>query len=383
MSDQEAEMAAESRAFALDVIAQIETNTGLEIRNIFEQDLTPDEIRQQMHTAIIGYVEARLATEEPSEDWPLAGQKIDVREALFGVGPTNILPNVAVTEYNYNVLKTFRGTAVHDFVKKVTNGLALLREGMGPGEAAATILGTGIAAFAAAMIAGTVKALLSGQALRAAVTAGVRAMGKISVVVGVAMLLITELLLYLMFSNKKVFLGLIFNNTPLNLVVHGWRNGVDGDDNGDLFMNTGSMTAFMETNMTDRLDSPLVQIMAKLDVSGPDVNIVSGGIFSASKKPGLFGTEGAMVLSPYNKDNQKILPRFALVFACPYTEDNGVNVQVDPHYTISAKRHFDNLYKSRGQHKSATAAGYTFAASSSAPRGGEAAGIATLDEIPT
>jgi hypothetical protein len=382
MSDQEAEMAAESHAFALDVIAQIETNTGLEIRNIFEQDLTPDEIRQQMHTAITGYVEARLATEEPSEDWPLAGQKIDVREALFGVGATNVLPNVALTEYNYNILKTYRGRAVHDYVKRVTNGLALLREGMTPGEAAATIVGSGIAAFATAMIVGTVKALLSGQALRAAVTAGVRAMGKLSIIVGVALVLITELLLYLMFANKKVFLGIIFNNTPLNLVVHGWRNGVNGADSGDLFMNTGSTTAFMETNMTDRLNSPLVQILAKFAVEDPEDNIVSGGIFCASKKPGLFGTEGAMVLSPYNRDNQKILPRFALVFACPYTGDNGVNVQVDEKDIISAKRHFDNLYKSRGQHRSATGEGYTFAASSSSPKGGEAAGIATLDEIP-
>lgn len=379
MSDQEAEMAAENRAFALDVIAQIETNTGLEIRRFFEQDLTPDEIRQRMHTAITGYVEARLAIEQPSEDWPLAGQKIDVREALFGVGATNITPNVALTEYNYNIVKTFRGRAVHDYVKRVTNGLALLREGMTPVEAAATILGSGIAAFATAMIAGTVKALLQGQTLRAAVTAGVRAMGRISVVVGVALVLVTELLLYLMFANKKVFLGMIFNNTPLSLVVHGWRNGVNGADNGDLFMNTGSITAFMETNMNDRLDSPLVQIMAKLDVDDPEDNIISGGIFCASKKPGLFGTEGAMVL----RDNQRILPRFALLFACPYTEDNGVNVQVDANDFISAKRHFGNLYNSRGQHRSATGAGYTFAASCSAPRGGEAAGIATLDTIPT
>jgi hypothetical protein len=380
MPDQDSRVVAEDRAFAMDVIARIEANTGLEIRSLFEQDLTPTEIRQGMHAAILGYVEARQETEQRSEEWPLSGQKIDARTAVFGEATTNVTPNVAVTEYNYNVLKKFRGREVHDYVKRVTNGLALLNEGMSAAEAAATIIGSGIASFATAMIVGTAKALIAKKAFRAAVTAGVKAMGKMSVVVGVALVIITELLLYLLISNKKVFLGIVYNNTPLSLVVHDWRKGVDGADNGDLFMNTGSMNAFMETNMNEKLDSPLIQVMEKLDVDDPEENLVSGGIFCAEKNFGLFGTEGAMVLSPYTKDNSKTLPRFALVFACPYNLDNGVNVQVDTQGGItSAKAYFDRLYKDRGQYKSATGTGYTFAASCADPRGGEAAGIATLD----
>lgn len=379
MADQEARMAEENREFALNVITRIEANTGLEIRGFFEQDLTPNEIRQRMHAAVVEYVNARQATEQPSEEWPLAGQTIDAHEALFGRGRTNLTPNVAVTEYNYNVLKGYRGGQVHDYVKKVTNGLALLNDGMSAGEAAATIIGSGIVAFALPMIFTTAKELIAKKTLRAAVTLGVKAMGKMSVVVGVAVLIVTELLLYLIFKNEKVFLGMIFNNTPLNLVVHDWRNGTGGGDNSDLFMNTGSMNTFMETNLDEKLDSPLIQILEKLDVDDPAENIVSGGIFCAEKNAGLFGTEGAMVLSSYTKDGKKTLPRFGLVFACPYSYDNGVNVQVDATNMISAKDYFNKLYTSRGQYKTTNAGGYTFAASCSAPRGGEAAGIATLD----
>jgi hypothetical protein len=380
MSQHESPLAAENRAYGLDVISRIEANTGLSIRGLFEQDLGPAEIRRRMHEMIAGYVEARATAEVSTEEWPLAGQPINVREALYGASTTNVTPNIAVTEYNYNVLKGFRGREVHDYVKRVTNGLSLLKESMTPGEAAATIIGSGVASFATAMIVGTVKALIAKQAFRAAVVAGVKAMGKMSVVVGVALVIITELLLYLMLNNKKVFLGMVFNNTGLSLVVRDWRNGVDGANNGDLFMNTGSMTTFMETNMNEKLDSPLVQVMEKFDVGDPENNIIAGGIFSAEKNFGLFGTEGALVLSKYSKDTQPTLPRFALVFACPYTLDNGVNVQVDTQGAItSAKTYFDRLYNSRSQFKEAKGIGYTFTASCSGPTGGEAAGIATLD----
>jgi hypothetical protein len=251
---------------------------------------------------------------------------------------------------------------------------------MTPAEAAATILGSGIASFATVMIVATVKALIAQQTLRAAVVVGVKAMGTMKVVVGVAAVIIIELLIYLMIHNEKVFLGMVFNNTPLGLVVNDWRKGVDGANSGDLFMNTGSMNTFMETHMNENLDSPLVQVMEKFDVGSAEDNIISGGIFCAQKNFGLFGTEGAMVLSKYSADSKPTLPRFALVFACPYTLDNGVNVKVDTTGSIiSAKSYFDSLYGGRGQYKEAKGTGYTFAASCADPKGGEASGIATLD----
>lgn len=380
MSQHESPFTAENRAFAQEVITRVEANSGLQIRDLFEQNLSPDEIRRRAHARIIEYVEAPAAPGAATAEWPMAAQPINARQAVFGSSTTNVTPNIAVTEHNYKIIRGYRGNDVRDYVKRTTNGLSLLKETMTPGEAAATILGSGIASFAAAMIIGTVKALIAKQTLRAAVVAGVKAMGNMKVVVGAAAVIIVELLIYLLVHNQKVFLGIVFNNTPLSLVVRDWRKGVDGADNGDLFMGTGSMNTFMETHKTPDLDSPLVEVMEKFDVGTVEDNIIAGGIFCAEKNFGLFGTEGAMVLSNYTKESTPTLPRFALVFACPYTLDNGVNVKIDTTGNIiSAKSYFKNLYDSRGQHKEAKGPGYAFGASCADPRGGEAAGIATLD----
>jgi len=125
----------------------------------------------------------------------------------------------------------------------------------------------------------------------------------------------------------------------------------------------------------------MVQVMEKFNVGDAADNIISGGIFCAEKNIGLFGTEGAMVLSNYSKDSKPTLPRFPLIFACPYVMENGVNVAVetaDP--TKTAKSYFDLLYGGRGVNKMASGGGYTFTASCADKSGGEAAGIATLDK---
>lgn len=381
MSQHQSPLAEQNRAFALDVIARIEANTGMSLRPLFEGDRSASEIRRQVFEQVVNYIDSRQADESPNTDWPLAGQRIEARKLLLAAtGTTNVTPNIAVTEHNYKVIKGYRDGKIHDYVKGVTNGLALLKDSMTAGEAAATIIGSGVAAFATAMIVATVKELIKKATLRVAVVAGVKAMGKMSVVVGVAVLIITELLLYLMMNNKKVFLGMVFNNTSLSLVVRKWRDGTDGANSGDLYMNTGSMTTFMLTHMNEQLDSPEVQVMEKFDVADPENNMIMGGIFCAEKNFGLFGTEGAMVLQNYSSTSSPTYPRFALLFACPYTADNGINVAIgaaDP--VVSAKDYFDRLYSGRKQNATASSGGYTFAANCADPRGGEAAAVATLD----
>lgn len=370
----------DSRAAAFEIIEAIEANTGLAIRSLFEQDLGPTQIREQMHSLILNWVEETQAGESADADWPLAGQRIDPREAIFGTGLTPVTPNVAVIEYNYNILKTYRGNDVNAYVTRTANGLRLLREDMTPGEAAATIISSGLASFALAMIVGTIKALRAGQALRAAVVAGVKAMGKMSVVIGAALVLITELLLYLMFKNQKSFLGIVYNNSDLNLEAYDWRSG--STDKGDLYLETGEINSFMESHMTEFLDSPLVQVIAKTDVGDVKENIVAGGIFFAEKKPGLFGTEGVMVFTNYTDGHTETVPRFAALFACPYALPylNGVNVAVQTSESpTSAKAFYRQLYAGRDQYVSTTGGRYTFAASCSGPTGGDAAGIYAFD----
>lgn len=368
--------AAENRKFGFDLITRVETNMGIPIRDLFEADKSPQEIRAEMHDRIVRYVQDRIEKEQPSEEWPNAGKERDARRALGLKDAINVVPNVSLLESNYRIVKNYEGQQLNDFVKRVSNGLALIQEGQSAGEVAGEIIGSGLAAFALAMIIGTIKAMRAGTAFRQALVMGVRAMGGITVVVGVAALIITELLLYLVVTNKKQFLGLVMNNTDLNLVVDDWRSGTGGANKGDLFVSTGSVSTFMEQHETEQFDSPLIQIGARQIIAPDDPdNIILGGFFFGEKNFGLFGTEGTMVFH----DRQNPMPRFGLLFACPYSMDNGVNVTVDTE-TRSAKAIFDALYGSRNLYRTVTNEGFTFSARTAWKTGGETMGFASLDK---
>ncbi|HEY6916449.1 MAG TPA: hypothetical protein VI381_02295 [Allosphingosinicella sp.] len=366
--------AMDDRDFGFMILERLEQNFGTPLRHIFEKETDPNVIRRQMRKAIFAAVQHKAGAEKPSAEWPNAGN-VDLLAQYFTSDDVNVVPDVAVTEHNLAVLKGYTGSQIHDYVKGVTNGLSLIKDGQTAGEVAGEIIGSGLAAFAIAMIIGTVKALRAGNAFRAAVTMGVRAMGGVTVVVSVVALIITELLIYLLVNNQKVFLGMVFNDTDLNLQVVNWRNGTGGDDSGDLYMNTGKMTSFMETHENENLDSPFVQMPARSFIAPNDPdNLVMGGIFAAEKNFGFYGTEGVMAFSDLNQAT----PRYFLLFACPYTMDNGVNVLIDGGDPRSPKSVFDNLYDGRGLDTSSTLGSYTFTARCNSKSGGEAAGIAVL-----
>lgn len=368
--------AEENRKFGFELITRMEANMGIQIRDLFESDKSPQEIRSEMHDRIVRYVQDRLDKEQPSDEWPHAGKERDARKALGLSSSINVVPNVSLLESNYKLAKNYEGQELNDFVRRISNGLSLIQEGQTAGQVAGEIIGSGLAAFALAMIIGTVKALRAGKAFRPALVLGVRAMGAVSVVVGVAALIITEILLYLLVYNKKQFLGLVMNNTDLNLVVDDWRDGTGGADKGDLFVNTGSVSSFMEQHETEQFDSPLIQIGARQIIAPDDPdNIILGGFFFGEKNTGFHGTDGAMVFH----GRQQAQPRFGLLFACPYFRDNGVNVTVDT-YTRSAKDVFEALFESRDLYKTVTNAGFTFSARTAWKTGGQTMGLASLDQ---
>lgn len=363
------------REFVSMILERLEQNLGVPLRPIFEQRSDVATIRREMHEAIRGASYTKVASEAPSEEWPNAGQT-DTIDALFVGDGATVVPCIAVTEHNLAVIKNMRGGEVKDYVKRVTNGLSLIRDGQTPGEVALEILGSGISAFALAMVIATVKELLKKATLRAALTVGVRAMGGVTVVCTVAAIIIVELLIYLAFKNEKVFLGIVFNNTDLNLRVKDWRSGVGGSNSGDLYMETGSMQRFMETNENENLDSPLVQMPARLFIApGDEDNMVYGGIFQAAKNIGFYGTDGIMAFT----DNDRDTHRFLFQFACPYARDNGVNVAIDADAGKTPKERFSALFDTRGMDRGAAADIYSFQAHCNDERGGDTAGIAVLE----
>ncbi|KAF2450949.1 hypothetical protein P171DRAFT_516711 [Karstenula rhodostoma CBS 690.94] len=360
----------DNRKFAFKLIEQMEKNTGIKICELFEGDRAAADIRTELRKRVIAYVQERIGKDEPSEEWPHAGEVQDAKEALGLTDDITVVPNVAVLESNYAVLKGYEGQAQADHVKRIASGLALIQDGQSAGQVAGEIIGAGLASFAVAMIVGTVKAMRGGAVFRAALVTGVRAMAGVSVIVGTAVLIIGEILLYLLLENKKQFLGIVYNNTDLNLVVDNWRTG-----SGDLYVATGAVSSWMEQHENEQYSSPLVQIGARQIIAPNDPdNLILGGLFFGEKNNSLFGTEGTMVFH----DRVTKFPRFPLLFACPYTMDNGVNVAIDTKQR-SAKEAFDSLYDDRGLYKRVDAEGYTFTARTAFETGGETTGIMYLD----
>lgn len=368
---------APNRDFVQTILQRIAANTGLELGPVFDGSRSAAQTRQDVHELILNWVEQRISGVQPSAEWPHADPRINVREILFGAGAgVNVVPNVALTEQRFKQVSTLRGSEIDRYLRHVTNGLSLLNDRMTPEQAARTIAETTLASFGIAMIAGTFSALLGGAALLPALIAGVVAMGSMTLVVGAALAIVAEILLFFLVLNKKVFLGMVFNDTDHDFVVRDWRLGTTGHEAGDLFMNTGSMTSFMDTHSTPELDSPLVQVVARQSIApGDPDNLVSAGIFCAEKKIGVYGTEGVMLLSSPKVPTL----RFALLFACPYNLDNGVNVQIGP--PQSPHSYFDRLYRGRGIERGTGGQGFEFFARVAAPRGGEACGFAVLRQI--
>lgn len=210
--------AEDNRKFAFELIEKIERNTGIKIRELFEGEKSAADIRTAFRKRVIAYVQERIDKDEPSEEWPHAGEVKDAKEALGLADDINVVPNVSVLETNYEVLKGYEGQAQVDYVKRIASGLALIQEGQTAGQVAGEIIGSGLASFAIVMIAATIKAMRGGAVFRTALVTGVRAMAGVGVIVGVAVLIIAEILLYLLIGNQKQFLGIVYNNTDLNLV---------------------------------------------------------------------------------------------------------------------------------------------------------------------
>ncbi|KAK7177947.1 hypothetical protein DPSP01_014489 [Paraphaeosphaeria sporulosa] len=365
----------DNRKFAFELIEKMEKNMGIKIRDLFEGDNTAANIRTKFRKRIIAYVQERIDKDEPSEEWPHAGEVKDAKKALGLSDDINVVPNVSVLESNYKVIKGYEGQAQVDYVRRIANGLALIQDGQTAGQVAGEIVGSGLASFALAMIIGTIKALRAGQAFRTALVTGVRAMGGVTVIMGVAAFIISEILLYLLVNNKKQFLGIVYNNTDLNLVVDDWRSGTGGGNKGDLYVSTGSISSWMEQHENEQYSSPLIQIGARqiIGPNDPD-NLILGGLFFGEKNFGLYGTEGVMIFHDQKND----FPRFPLLFACPYTMDNGVNVAIDTKKR-SAKDAFDTMYGSRDLYKQASGSGYTFTARTAFKTGGQTTGLMYLD----
>ena len=190
--------------------------------------------------------------------------------------------------------------------------------------------------------------------------------------VGTVIIVLAGLLMWLLFENPKKLLGMVLNNTDGNLIVSNWRNGVDKNNNSDLWMQHGNMQKFMQDYQGGDLTKK-IQLNARV-VFGPGDpdNCVYGGIYFADKNAGFLGAEGLMI---FQANNTPL--RFAHMFAVPYTKDNGTNMTM-----VSGSPNLETLYRqlydNRKVRVNVTSGDYNMTSTVNDPRGGVVGCIASI-----
>lgn len=146
----------------------------------------------------------------------------------------------------------------------------------------------------------------------------IRKTGKKNIYVTITIIL-ASFIFWLLGSNTKQILGLVFNLTSDDLYNRNW-DGESGDIS-DVYMNTGSMKSFMYYESLDGkkkcalpgVEDWQIEICKEEGVPEP----VWGGGFFMEKKFGFYGAEGVFLLHNNSKDLC-----VAIMGACPYSKNN-------------------------------------------------------------
>ena len=367
------------RATGEEILGSLNARWGVRLDTIILNDAL--SVSQRRNLLISKMLESALA-EIDEFNWATGASKelashenkALIEKAL--AGGVEVEPNFVMSAQNFAMVRDYQGQQLSNYITHLSQRFEIMSKAKTPGELALEIFYSGLIAVGTAMAAGTIAALVAGQALLAAITVGVTGIG-IKTAVVVVVIVLAAILLYLFLENPKKILGLLFNDTDHDLEVRDWRRGVDGAKAGDLFMAFGHMANFPEDHATGSLDSPLVQLRKRafFGPGDPD-NAVFGAFFFANRNFGLRGSEGVMVLSSRTTNE-----RYALLFACPYFEDNGTAVRIygggsPPPWVL-----YDQMYRQRSVRAGMNSGDVRMVSTINHPRGGVVFLLASLSKF--
>lgn len=367
------------REFGLQVTSRLNEKYGLRLEHVIDNHaLTIQQKHQLIVKQLLFAVFEEFDRHCQHEGIVYASTRHDrkILDALAADDDIELEPNISYTEHNANIIRDYTGQQVKDYLFTLTKRFEGMANAKTPGQLAIEIVSGGLVSVGVAMAVGTIKAWRAGAALLAAVRTGITSVG-MKTAVGVVVFVLAALLLYLLLDNPKKILGLIINNTDQNWVVKNWRNGVGGNNDGDLFMQHGHMENFPEDHETGDLDSPLVQLRQRFFFGPNDPeNTVFGGIYFADRNFGFRGSEGVMLLS--SGSTTKII---AHQFAVPYVNDNGTNMRVLQTRPESLPDLFREMYDGRKVRVDVTESGFRLTSTVNDPRGGVVGLIATITAV--
>ncbi|ADP84545.1 hypothetical protein [Pseudofrankia inefficax] len=359
------------RQVAEQIMESIKERHGVDLYAIFSNDALSD--RKKARLARVRLLEALLdeASQPDAGTVGLHAADFDEDTALARMLDTevDIEPNLALTRGDATHVLSLRGDGVREYLLVLAKRFETMQTAKTPERLTIELAAAGLAGVGAPMTFEVIKELRAGQALTVAIRSAITTIGLTAAIAAVVAVL-TGLLHYLSLDNPKKILGLVLNDTDEHLLVKGWKEGVDGKKDGDLYMASGHMAAFMQDNERGLL-SPRVQVGARVSY-GPDEpdTIVFAGIYVATRTIGLRGTTGVMIFSSPSI-------RVAHLFAVPPFDDNGTYIGcVNEGEDI--EKIYQDFYAQRQVSVSRTERDYRLGANVNAAKGGVVSCIASI-----
>jgi len=367
-------------------IQQLGQHYGVDLGSIADDhSLTPEQRRQKLRQALYPAIHQHLSTAAPGED-PQAHEAVKNQIAAAAAAASSssssssssvsLMPNVWFEQsFITGTVAKKTGADVSEWVSAVMNDLKLTQSMTSPAQIATQITLSGIFGLGPVVyFAATAEGTLT---LTARIAAGVARLG-VAGWAALAAVIVLDIATWLM-GQQAVFFGAIANDTTQDFKISDWRDGLDGDDDGDLYLKHGKMVGFMIADVHHINDDQEVQLAAVRTVEGTDQSqtMVAVGLFTGEKRSGaLVGVEGAMVFQPIENSSD---PYVVLAFSCPYSGNNGACVNVT-HTKQSPKDWWGKLEPKLALSSSDSQGSFSAAVQVSNQRGGEVSAIMVVTE---
>jgi hypothetical protein len=345
-----------SNEFGESLITQLEEKFEIDLKSIiFDKNLTIDNIRDK---AVI------LLTEGARKHHKKMGNTDWLSSDMGDLAPE---PNLFMSAENAKDFSELRGDDIRTQLQISSKRLADALESPNYGMASFYIFAGGFLGVTTISAGAFVTAyVIAGEI--AAVQAGLKAL-KGNAIAAIAILVIM-LIIFFIFLRPSKLLGLMINRTSDNLIVNNYK-----ESDGDLYLNTGKMSAFMVDHAKIGEVKPnYVQIHGMMRVTA-DFSIAFGGWYFAEKRDwALLGADGAMVFTSTNNDKLK----FAHQYSVPYSRSNGTNIKKLTSNDYSMEKIFTELRDNQSQEKTVTDSGYTLTSAINDTSGQEVSLIASI-----
>ncbi|WP_041525019.1 hypothetical protein [Gilvimarinus agarilyticus] len=354
----------------LDITGRLNQRWNLDLIAILSNEAMSESDRLKKLRAVM--LEAAISElDQLSSD---SGHKIIDKEndtlinQILAQEDIEIEPNVSVTRNNYDIIRSYEGQKVYDYVFTLSKRLESMANATTPGQLAVETVASSLFTVGTAWGKLTWNAWRGGQTLLQATRTGITSLG-MKTAITVIIIVLAAVLLYLFLQNPKKILGVIYNDTDDMLEVKNWNKS-----SGNLHMEHGEMKNFMSDYSTGDLDSPKIQIRSRnsFGANDPD-DVIWGGLYFADRNFGLRGSEGVIVFSSTTSSLM-----FAHQFAVPYVNDNGTFMQILDSQPNDLSRLFREMYDKRQTRFDQSSSGIRMTSTVNDPRGGVVAAIGTI-----